>query len=272
MTLSQRRGPRFAWQAQATPRVDVAEVSIVSSGLAGSGTKKMKAPSPVLPDHAAAFCLCDADPEYQIFVVLFTGRSRCVRVRASWGVQKPIEVVKKVSEVPAQNFISRVMERHWRNMTTCEEFLLIAGFSCMDGWLVELVSLFLGNGHARCAEHKLLQMRFHESSFSSAIGDVYQWIQGAFLREEWHGALFPSRCPCSGTCACGGDLPKVKKRRLSSVLLFPRPMSQLGKIVGALLVGLFKIGLDESVLGMIREKIPDPPLVEKKKETFGGPP
>ena len=85
MTLSQRWGPRLAWQAQATPRVDVAEVSIASSGLAGSGTKKMKAPSPVFPEHTEASCLCDADPEYQIFVVLFTGRSRCVRVRASWG-------------------------------------------------------------------------------------------------------------------------------------------------------------------------------------------
>ena len=84
MTLSQRPGPRLAWQAQATPRVDVAEVSVVSSGLAGSGTKEMKAPSPVLPDHAAAPCLCDADPKYQIFVVLFTGRSHCVRVRDSW--------------------------------------------------------------------------------------------------------------------------------------------------------------------------------------------
>ena len=87
-TLSLRRRPRLAWQAQATPRVDVAEVSVASLGLAGSGTKKMKAPSLVLPEHAAAPCLCDADPEYQIFVVLFTGRSRCVRVRASWGGSK----------------------------------------------------------------------------------------------------------------------------------------------------------------------------------------
>ena len=37
-------------------------------------------------------------------------------------------------------------------MTTCEEFPKIEGFSCMDGWLVALVSIFLGNGHARCAE------------------------------------------------------------------------------------------------------------------------
>ena len=65
-----------------------------------SGTKKLKAPSPVHPEHAAALGLCDADLEYQIFVVLFTGRSRCVRVRASWGVQKLAELVSKVSEVP----------------------------------------------------------------------------------------------------------------------------------------------------------------------------
>ena len=69
MTLLQRWGPRLACQAQATPRVDVAEVSIASSGLAGSGTKKMKAPSPVFSEHTDASCLCDADPEYQIFVV-----------------------------------------------------------------------------------------------------------------------------------------------------------------------------------------------------------
>ena len=54
-------GLSVAWQAQATPRVDVAEVSIASSGLAGSGTEKMKAPSPVFPEHTDASCLCDAD-------------------------------------------------------------------------------------------------------------------------------------------------------------------------------------------------------------------
>ena len=36
-TLSLRRGPRVAWQAQATPRVDVAEVPVAFQGLAGSG-------------------------------------------------------------------------------------------------------------------------------------------------------------------------------------------------------------------------------------------
>ena len=99
-----RRGPRLALQAQATPRVDVAEVSIASSGLVGSGIEKMKAPSPVFPEHTDVSCLCDADPEYQIFVVLFNGRSRCVRVRASWGFQKLKEIVAEVSEVPARNF------------------------------------------------------------------------------------------------------------------------------------------------------------------------
>ena len=64
----------------------------------------MKAPSPVHPEHAAAPGLCDADPEYQIFVVLFTGRSRCVRVRACWGVQKLAVLVSEVSEVPTQKF------------------------------------------------------------------------------------------------------------------------------------------------------------------------
>ena len=97
MTLSPRWGPRLAWQAQATPRVDVAEVSFASSGLMGSDTKKMKAPSPAFPE----FIDSDADPEFQIFVVLFSGRSRCVMVRASWAVQKLVEVVAEVSEVPA---------------------------------------------------------------------------------------------------------------------------------------------------------------------------
>ena len=83
-----RRRPRLAWQAQATQRVDVAEVSIASSGLMGSGTEKIKARSPVFPEYTDASCLCDADPEHQIFVVLFNGRSRCVRVRASWGGSK----------------------------------------------------------------------------------------------------------------------------------------------------------------------------------------
>ena len=111
-----RRGPRLAWQAQATPRMDVAEVSIASPGLAGSGTKKMKAPSPVFPEHTDASCLCDADPEYQIFVVLFNGRSRCVGVRASSDVQKLIEVVAEVREVPARNFYltcdGKTLEEH----------------------------------------------------------------------------------------------------------------------------------------------------------------
>ena len=40
MTLSLRRGPRLAWQAQATPRVDVAEVSIASSGFWGQALKR----------------------------------------------------------------------------------------------------------------------------------------------------------------------------------------------------------------------------------------
>ena len=47
-------------------------------GFAGSGTKKMKAPSRVYPEHAPATGWCGAGPE-----VLFTGRSRCVRVQAS---------------------------------------------------------------------------------------------------------------------------------------------------------------------------------------------
>ena len=58
MTLSPRWGPRLACQTQATPRVDEAEVSIASSGLMGSGTKKMKAPSPAFPE----FIDSDADP------------------------------------------------------------------------------------------------------------------------------------------------------------------------------------------------------------------
>ena len=37
-------------------------------------------------------------------------------------------------------------------MTTCEEFLLIAGFSCIDDWWVEFAPSFLENGRARCAE------------------------------------------------------------------------------------------------------------------------
>ena len=39
-----------------------------------------------------------------------------------------------------------------------------------------------------------------------------------------------------------------------------------------MLQALVNIGLDESDLGKIREKIPGPPPVEKqKRETFGGP-
>ena len=35
---------------------------------------------------------------------------------------------------------------------TCEKLPLIAESSCVDGWLVELVPLFLVNGRALCAE------------------------------------------------------------------------------------------------------------------------
>ena len=104
----QARGLSVAWLAQATPRVDVAEVSFASSGLMGSGTKKMKDPRPALPE----FIDSDADPAFQIFVVLFSGRSRCVMVRAFWGVPKLVDIVAEMSEVPAQHFISRVVERY----------------------------------------------------------------------------------------------------------------------------------------------------------------
>ena len=73
-------------------------------GFAGSFTKSMKVPSPVYPEHAPVSGWCDADPEHQIFVVLFTGRTRCVWVQASWGVQELSELVSKVSEVPTQKF------------------------------------------------------------------------------------------------------------------------------------------------------------------------
>ena len=49
-------------------------------------------------------------------------------------------------------------------------------------------------------------------------------------------------------------------------MLFLRLKSQLGKVIGTPCFRPFlNIGLDESVLGKIREKIPTPPPVEKKE-------
>ena len=181
-TLSLRRGPRLAWQAQATPRVDVAEVSVASLGLAGSGTKKMKAPSPVLPEHAAAPCLCDADPEYQIFVVLFTGRSRCVRVRASWEVQKLAQLVSKVSEVPAQNFYltcdGTALEEHDNLRRVSQAWTAGWWSSYHNSW--GMVMRCVRSSGLLAHQKELLQMRFNENTFSGTIGSVYQCIQGAF--------------------------------------------------------------------------------------------
>ena len=236
----------------------------------------MKALSPVLPEHAAAPCLCDADPEYQIFIVLFTGRSRCVRVRASWWFQKLAELVSKVSEVPAQNFYLTC------DGTTLEEHdnLRRVSPNCrvlMHGRLVGGARTTIP-GEWSCAvcgaqgcwpTRRLLQMRFNEHCFSSTIGSVYQWIQGAFQGADWYGAPFTSRCPCSGTCPGGGATQTYQKSKKAAEQRNAVPPSQVPAGQSkwdTVLQALFNIGLDESVLGKIIEKIPTPPPVEKEKE------
>ena len=115
----------------------------------------------------------------------------------------------------------------------------------------------------------LLQMRFYENSFSCSIRNVYQWIQGAFQRAEWSGAPFPSRCPRSSTCPGGGAAQTHQKSKKAAKQRNAVPPSHVPAGQSSwdtVLQALVNIGLGESVLGKIREKIPAPHPVEKKKE------
>ena len=148
----------------------------------------MKAPSQVLPEHAAAPCLCDADPEYQVFVVLFTGRSRCVRVRASWEVQKLAELVSKVSEVPAQNFYptcdGTALEEHdnLRRVSPHCNFLmhgrLVGGArTIIPGEWSCAVCGAQGCWPTRRSCYKCGSLK---TASPVQLGAFYQWILGAF--------------------------------------------------------------------------------------------
>ena len=274
MTLSPRFRPRLAWQAQATPRVDVAEVSFASSGLMESGTKKMKAPSPAFPE----FIDSDADPEFQIFVVLFSGRSRCVMVRASWGVQKLVEVVAEVSQVPAQHFYltcgGKILKEHdnlWRVSVDCRVLMhgrLEGGVrTIIPGEWSCTVCGAQGCWPTRRSCYKCGSMK---TASPVQLGGVFcQWVQGAFQRAEWSGAPSPPVAPAPAPVpvVVPPRLSKSQKRAAKQRAAVPPSPAPAGQNTwDAVLKALVNIGLDDSVLGKIREKIPVFPPVEKKKE------
>ena len=273
MTLSPRWGPRLAWQVQATPRVDVAEVSFASSGLMGSGTKKMKDPSPALPEFIDSV----ADPAFQIFVVLFSGRSRCVMVRASWGVSKLVDIVAELSEVPAQHFYltcgGKILKEQDKLCTVSVDCRVL-----MHGRLEGGVRTIIpgewsctvcgaqGCWPTRRSCYKCGSMK---TASPVQLGSFVNGYKGHFREQNGLGRPLPPVAPAPAPVpvVVPPRLTKSQKRAArQSAAVPPSPAPAGQNTWDAVLKALVNIGLDDSVLGKIREKIPVPPPVEKKKE------
>ena len=277
MTLSLRWGPRLAWQVQATPRVDVAEVSIASSGLMLSGTKKMKAPSPAFPEFTDASCLCDADPEYQIFVVLFNGRSRCVRVRASWGVQKLVEVVAEVSEVPAQHFYltcgGKTLKEH-DNLRRVSVDCRVLMHGRLEGGVRTIIPgewscTVCGAQGCWPTRRSCYKCGSMKTASPVQLGSFVNGYKGHFREQNGLGRPLPPVAPAPAPVpvVVPPRLSKSQKRAAKQRAAVPPSHAPAGQSTwDAVLQALVNIGLDDSVLGKNREKIPVPPPVEKKKE------
>ena len=271
-----KRGPRLALQAQATPRVDVAEVSIASSGLMGSGTEKMKAPSPVFPEYTDASCLCGADPEYQIFVVLFNGRSRCVRVRASWGVQKLMEIVAEVSEVPPRHFYltcdGKILKEHdnlRRISVDCRVLMhgrLGGGVrTIIPGEWSCTVCGAQGCWPTRRSCYKCGSMK---TASPVQLGSFINVYKGHFREQNGLGRPLPPVAPAPAPVpvVVPPRLTKSQKKAAKQRTAVPPSQAPAGQSTwDTVLQALVNIGLDESVLGKIREKFPPRLLLRRKK-------
>ena len=98
------------------------------------------------------------------------------------------------------------------------------------------------------------------------LGSFVNGYKGHFREQNGLGRPPPPVAPAPAPVpvVVPPRLSKSQKERLNNVLLFLHLMLQLGKVLGTLCSR--PIGLDESVLEKIREKIPAPPPVEKKKE------
>ena len=156
-------------------------------------------------------------------MVLFTGRSRCVRVQASWGVQKLAEPVSKVSEVPTQKFyltcdgMPLQGQDDLRKVTPHRRVL-------MRGRLVGGArTIILGEWScAVCGAQGCWPTRrscYKNSSLKTAtavqLGAFISGYKGHFRGTEWYWAPYPSPCPCPGTCSGGGATKTYQKSKES---------------------------------------------------------
>ena len=188
-----------------------------------------------------------------------------------------MEVVAEVSEVPAQHFYltcgGKILKEHdnlWRVSVDCRVLMhgrLEGGVrTIIPGEWSCTVCGAQGCWPTRKSCYKCGSMR---TASPVQLGSFVNGYKGHFREQNGLGRPPPPVAPAPAPVpvVVPPRLSKSQKRaakQRSAVPPSPAPAGQ--NTWDAVLQALVNIGLDDSVLGKIREKIPVPPPVEKKKE------